>query len=415
MRNWAGNLDLGAPYLARPESVDKLRRIVAESTRVRVLGARHSFSGLLPTSGRLVSLDRLPPSVEIDAGSQTATVSAGMRYTDVAAALQRAGYALANLASLSDITVAGACATGTHGSGDTQQGLAAAVAGMQLIGPEGDFVEQSSEVDQDTFAGGVVALGALGVVSRLTLRIEPAYEVAQSVRIRVPLDEVQAADGLAAVFGAAYSVSLFTTWADEAVVWLKQRVDRPGPGLRLGVPADRPTSPVPGADPSPCTDQSGVPGPWNERLPHVRAGTTGGVGGELQSEYFVPRAAAPAAFAALRELCPLLAPVLQVGEVRTVRGDGLWLSPAFEQDSVTFHFTWTKDIGRLPPVLDAVERALAPLGARPHWAKLTAMDGPRLRAGYRRASDFRELVSKRDPEGKFSSPLVDEVLSDEPS
>lgn len=410
LRNWAGNVDLGAVSVARPASVDELRRIVADSERVCALGAGHSFSDVLPTTGSLVALDRLPSAVDLDPEAGTATVTAGMRYTDVAAALQREGYALANLASLPDITVAGACATGTHGSGDTRQSLAADVTGVQLIGPEGDVVEQSWEADHDTFAGSVVALGALGIVARLTLRIEPSYEVAQSVRVHVPLDEVE--NGFGAVFGAAYSVSVFTGYADEAAVWLKQRTDRPGPGLELGAPADRPLNPVPGADPAPCTDQSGAPGPWHERLPHIRAGTTPRVGGELQSEYFLPRAAAPAAFAALRELRDLLAPLLQVGEVRTVRGDGLWLSPAYQRDSVTFHFTWVKDPVRLPPVIDAVERALAPLGARPHWAKLTAMTGPRIRAGYRRAADFRELVAKRDPEGKFGNPLVDALLFD---
>lgn len=408
MRNWAGNIALGAGQAARPESVDALRSLVAGSARVRALGADHSFSGVLTADGGFVRLDRLPPEVAIDTAARTATVTAGMRYSEVAAALQRAGWALANLASLPDITVAGAIATGTHGSGDGRRSLAAAVTGLQLVGPHGDLMQLRRDGDGETFTGSVVALGALGVAVRVTLEIEPSYEVAQSLRIRVPVKEVQ--DRFDEVFGAAYSVSLFTTWSETAVLWLKRRTDRPAAGLELGVPARSELHPVPGADPSSCTPQLGVPGPWHERLPHFLAGATAAVGDELQSEYFLPRAAAPAAFAELRDLEKILGPVLQVSEVRTVHGDDLWLSPAHHRDSVTFHFTWIRDVARVRPVIEAVEERLTPLGARPHWAKLTAMAGPALLAQYPRAADFRELRARCDPGGKFGGELVDDLF-----
>ncbi|MDQ8706910.1 FAD-binding protein [Streptomyces sp. LHD-70] len=412
MTNWAGNIDLGRAEPARPESVDALRRTVAGSAHVRALGARHSFSGILATAGTFVQLDRLPQTVDIDPDAGTATVTAGMRYTDVAAALHRSGRALANLASLPDITVAGACATGTHGSGDTLQGLAAAVVGLQLVGPEGDLTELSRDGDHDTFAGSVVALGALGVVTRLTLRTEPAYQMAQTVRVGVALDAVR--DRFDSVFGAAHSVSVFTRWDGDAAVWLKRRTDRPAPGLTLGTPAEGPLNPVPGADPAPCTDQSGTPGPWHERLPHIRPGTTPRSGDELQSEYFLPRTAATAAITRLCALGALIAPALKVGEIRTVRADDLWLSPAYAQDSVAFHFTWTRNTARVWPAVAAVEEALAPLGARPHWAKLTTLTGPGLRSRYLRAPDFRELRAKHDPDGKFAHPVVDALTQDRP-
>ncbi|MEU6895941.1 FAD-binding protein [Streptomyces sp. NPDC046557] len=409
MRNWAGNIDFGAAPIARPGSVDELRRIVAGSERVRALGAGHSFSGVLATAGGFVRLDGLPPAVDIDAEAGTATVTAGMRYADVAAALHPAGHALANLASLPDLSVAGATATGTHGSGDTQRSLAAAVVGLELVGPEGDLVELRRDVDRDTFAGSVVSLGALGVATRVTLQIEPAFEVAQSVRAAVPLEEIR--DRFDEVSGAAYSVSVFTTWGADASVWLKRRTDRPVTELDLGTPAPGPLHPVPGADPAPCTAQLGAPGPWHLRLPHFRPGATSDTGDELQSEYFLPRSAAAAAFDALRGIGALLGPVLHVAEVRTVRGDDLWLSPAYERDSVAFHFTWVKDAARVLPVIGAVEELLAPLGARPHWAKLTAMTGADIRSRYRRASDFAELLAKSDPEGKFANELVDGLFS----
>jgi alditol oxidase len=409
MRNWARTIGFGATGLSRPESVDELRRIVAGSERVRAIGSRHSFSALLATAGRFVQLDGLPPVIAIDAAAGTATVSAGLRYADVAAELHRAGYALANLASLPDISVAGACATGTHGSGDTQRSLAAAVVGLQLVGPQGDLVELRRDVDHETFAGSVVSLGALGIATRVTLEIEPSFEVAQSVRVAVPIDEVR--DRFDDVFGAAYSVSVFTMWADEATVWLKRRTDRPVVDLELGTPARGPLHPVPGDDPASCTAQLGEAGPWHERLPHFRAGATGPIGDELQSEYFVPRAAGPAAFAALRGIGWMLAPVLHIAEVRTVRGDDLWLSPAYERDSVTFHFTWIRDTARVLPVIAAVEQRLLSLGARPHWAKLTAMTGPEILSRLPRAADFQELRAKFDPDGKFGNDLVDKLFS----
>ncbi|MEV6263931.1 FAD-binding protein [Streptomyces sp. NPDC051784] len=409
MRNWADTIDLGAAPIARPGSVDELRRIVAGSERVRALGAGHSFSGVLATAGGFVRLDGLPPAVDIDRETGTAKVSAGMRYADVAAALHPAGYALANLASLPDISVAGATATGTHGSGDTRRGLAAAVVGLELVGPEGDLVQLRRDVDRETFAGSVVSLGALGVATGVTLEIEPAFEVAQSVLTGVPLDAVR--DRFDEVSGAAYSVSVFTRWADDASVWLKRRTDRPVIGLDLGTPASGPLHPVPGADPAPCTEQLGTPGPWHLRLPHFRPGSTPGTGDELQSEYFLPRAAAGTALDALRGIGALLRPVLHVSEIRTVRGDDLWLSPAYARDSVAFHFTWVKDPARVLPAIDAVEELLAPLGARPHWAKLTGMTGGDIRSHYPRASDFAELLAKSDPGGKFANDFVDGLFA----
>jgi alditol oxidase len=408
MRNWAGNIDFGAAAVARPESVDALRRVVAGSARIRALGARHTFSEVLATTGDFVRLDGLPPTVDIDPAARTASVAAGMRYAEVADVLHRAGFALANLASLPDITVAGAIATGSHGSGDTLGSLATAVTGMEMVDAEGDLVELRRNVDQDTFAGTVISLGALGIVAKVTLEIEPFFDVAQSARVRVPLAEVQAR--FDDVSSAAYSVSVFTQWGDDASLWLKRRTDRPVVDLDLGIPASGQLNPVPGADPAPCTAQLGLPGPWHQRLPHIRFGTSPQRGDELQSEYFLPRSAVPSAIDGLRGLCRILAPVLLVSEIRTVRGDDLWLSPAYQQDSVTFHFTWVRDVDRVWPAIAAVEELLVPLGARPHWAKLTAITRDAVLSGYHRAADFGELRRKADPGGKFSNDFIEKMF-----
>ncbi|MET9232384.1 FAD-binding protein [Lentzea sp. NPDC003310] len=403
--NWAGNITFAPSHLHRPESVDELRRIVAHSPKIRALGTGHSFSRVADTAHDLVQLDRLPRRVVIDHDASTVTVTGGMRYADLIYLLHQERLALANLASLPHISIAGACSTGTHGSGDTQRCLAASVAGLEVVGPEGDLVELSRDVDGDEFAGSVVALGALGIISKVTLDVQPAYPMAQRVHALVPLDEV--ASSLDEVFGAAYSVSLFTDWRATGDVWLKRRLDQPETAWDGGRRAGVPMHPVPGMPVELSTDQLDVAGPWHERLPHFRPELTPGAGEELQSEFYLPRAAAPAAFAAIREIADLVAPVIHIAEVRTVRGDDLWLSPAYHRDTVTFHFTWVDDLDVVGPVLAEVEKRLRPLGARPHWGKLTAAGPAEIVAGYERAADFAELMRKRDPEGKFRNAFVD--------
>lgn len=404
VRNWAGNLTYASPRIHRPTSVNELAALVRLTPRIRALGSGHSFNQVADSGNDLVRLDALPREIEIDPVSSTVTVSAGTRYADLAAELHRRGFALGNLASLPHICVAGSCATGTHGSGDRQRCLSAAVRGIELMGPEGEV--EWLRTGTDVFPGSVVALGALGVVTRLTLEIEPTFAVAQRVRLDAPLDQV--ASEFDAVFGSAYSVSLFTDWnGSTGRVWCKHRVDEPEGAWGGGRPASEPQHPVPGMPTAPATEQLGTAGPWFERLPHFRPELPPSAGEELQSELYLPREAAPEAFAALRGIGHLIAPVLHVSEVRTVRADDLWLSPAYGRDSVTLHFTWYRNPEAVAPVLKAVEERLAPLGARPHWGKLTTLPPADVVASYERAEDFAGLLERFDPQGKFRNPFVD--------
>lgn len=409
VRNWAGNLTYASPRIHRPTSLDELSALVRDSPRIRALGSGHSFNGVADSGHDLVRLDALPTEIEVDAATSTVTVSAGTRYADLAAELHRQGFALGNLASLPHISVAGSCATGTHGSGDGQPCLSAAVRGIELVGPDGQVQWLRRDSDPEVFPGAVVALGALGVVTRLTLEIEPSFRVSQRVRLDVPLDEVAADfDG---VFGSAYSVSLFTDWhADTGRVWIKHREGDPAGVWAGGLSATGPEHPVPGVPTGPATEQMGVAGPWFERLPHFRPEFQPSAGEELQSEFYLPRASAPEAFAALRGIGDLVAPVLHIAEVRTVRADDLWLSPAYGRDSVTFHFTWLREPEAVAPVLAAVEERLAPLGARPHWGKLSTLPPEEVVASYPRAGDFAGLLERFDPEGKFRNPFTDSLF-----
>jgi alditol oxidase len=409
-KNWAGNLTFSAARVHRPTGLDELRTIVARGRRVKALGSGHSFNDIADTDGDLVELAALPPDIDIDTTAATVRVAAGVRYAELAAALHAHGFALPNLASLPHISVAGSVATGTHGSGNANGSLGTSVRALDLVTAEGDTAVFSRDTDGDRFDGTVVSLGALGIVTHLTLDLVPAFQVRQQVRTGLEL-----ADALAhfdAITGAAYSVSLFTDWrADRFTqVWLKQLDGAPAPDLPWTEPATGPMHPVPGVDPVHCTPQDGVAGSWHQRLPHFRPDFVPSSGEELQSEYLVPRAHARAALGALAALRETVAPVLQICEVRTIAADRLWLSPAYGHDTVALHFTWLQDPAAVAPVLGRIEAALAPYEARPHWGKLFTTDPARVRALYPRTADFQELVAATDPGGKFANGFVRRML-----
>jgi xylitol oxidase len=402
--NWAGNLTYRAEAVRAPQSIDELSDIVTRSPRVRALGSRHSFSSIADTEGTLVSLARMPREIEIDTDAATARVSAGLRHGDLVPALDAAGVALANLASLPHLSVAGAVQTGTHGSGDRIGSLATQVQGLELMTADGE-VRMLRRGDPD-FDGVVVGLGALGIVTHLTLALEPAYEIAQTVYDGARWDDVLAR--FDAVTGAGDSVSLFTTWQDADTidqVWVKARLGHATVDAVLaagGREADGPRHPVPGVGPEPCTVQGGVPGPWHSRLPHFRLEFTPSAGAELQSEYLIDRRDVPVAIEALRALAPAIAPLLYVCEVRTMAADDLWLSPAYGHETVGLHFTWRPDSAGVETVLPRIEDTL-PKSARPHWGKVFTMDAGPVSSRYSRWDEFAALRARMDPHGRFTN------------
>jgi xylitol oxidase len=414
--NWAGNITFGAARFHRPATIPELQDLVVRSTRARALGTGHAFNHLADTDGDLIAVGGLPRVIEVDARSEAVTVSAGVSYGELAVALNRAGRALPNLASLPHISVAGACATGTHGSGDAIGSLATAVSAIEMVTAAGELVTVSRHTEPARFPGMVVALGALGIVTRVTLDTVPAFEVRQYVYEDLPYEQVTG--HLDEITSAAYSVSLFTDWRGPRIgqAWLKRRADAvdpplPRPGWMGARQADGPRHPVPGMPPDYCTEQLGVPGPWHERLPHFRLEFTPSAGDELQSEFLLPRAHAAGALRALDQISSQLAPVTQISEIRTVAADDLWLSPAYLQDTVAFHFTWVRDWPAIAPVLAQVEERLMPMHARPHWGKLFSVGADVLRGRYPRLADFRRLMREYDPSGKFRNDLLDRYLA----
>jgi xylitol oxidase len=403
--NWAGNIAYAADSVSTPTSVPELQELVAGARRIRAIGTRHSFSSVADTTAALVDLSSLPRIVDIDPSAATVRVGAATRWGELAPVLHEAGWAVHTLGSLPHISVAGSVATGTHGSGDRNGCLASAVVALEIVGADGELRRVAR--GEPDFGGSVVALGAHGIVTAVTIAIEPTYDVEQRVLEGLPW-EVALRD-LDAVMASASSVSLFTRWGDEVEqVWVKRRTDEPAVDLAWtgARPADGPRHPVPGVSPAACTVQGGVAGPWFERVPHFRLGHTPSSGAELQTEYLVPRADGAAALTALHGVRHRIAPVLQIGEVRTVAADDLWLSMASGRDSLAIHFTWVPDGRAVAPVVREVERVLAPFAPRPHWGKVFGIAPEVVAASYPRVADARDLVRRCDPEGVFGNDFV---------
>jgi xylitol oxidase len=405
--NWARNLEYRASAFHQPTSVEELATIVAGASRIRALGSRHSFNPIADTTGLSVSVRGIGGDIEIDTAARTVTVPGGALYGEFVEELDRAGWAIHNLASLPHISVAGAIATGTHGSGVRNGSLASVVAGLELVLADGTTI--TTRRGEPDFPGMVVSLGSLGIVTRVVLDIEPTFQVRQDVY--EGLSWAALAEHFDAVTAAAYSVSLFTDWGDDiSQVWLKSRLDDPRalPGELFGAtPATRERHPLPELSAETTTPQLGAPGPWWERLPHFRLGFTPSNGEELQTEFLVPGVDAVEAIDAVRALGRRIQPHLIASEIRTIAADDLWLSPNHSTDCVGIHFTWKQHVPEVTALLGELAIALGSFEVRPHWGKLFDADPEALARIYPRMADFRSLAERLDPTGKFRNELVD--------
>src|SRR5829696_4971166 len=401
-RNWAGNYTYRARKLHRPSTIEHVQEIIANARCVRVLGSRHSFNDIADSS-ELITLEAMPIDVVVDHAANTVSFNAALKYGELVETLNTEGVALHNLASLPHISVAGAVATATHGSGQTNGNLATAVASIELVTSGGEIIE-ASRGDPD-FDGLVVGLGALGAITRITLEVEPAYEVRQ--RVFEGLSWEALFEHFEEIMSCGYSVSVFTRWG-EAIdqVWVKSRAgdepERIGEGDLFGaVAAAVERHAILGLDASNCTPQLGRPGPWSDRLPHFRMGFTPSSGEELQSEYLLPRRYAIEAIEAVRTLGEGIQPILQVSEIRVVTADRLWMSMSYGEDTVGIHFTWKPKRAAVEDMLVQLESALVPFAARPHWGKLFNADAAVIAPLYERLPDFIRLVERLDPRGAF--------------
>ncbi len=412
-QNWAENFTYGAARFHQPETIDELRKLVGRSRRVKALGGRHSFSRIADTDADLIGTSQFNRLIDLDPQKRAVTVGSGMKYGHLAELLHDAGFAVHNLASLPHIQVGGAIATATHGSGDDNGNLATQVRGLELVTAEGELIRL--ERGDRNFEGAVVHLGALGLITSVTLDIVPTFEVRQYVFIGLPLEQLQA--NFDAIFSSAYSVSVFTDWQRDpglTTIWLKHKVagetiETP-PEMFGAKRAERHVHPIVGYDSEVCTPQLGEVGPWFNRLPHFLMEFRPSTAEELQSEFFLARRHAVAGIGELHGLRRELAGVLQISEIRAVKADDLWMSTAYGEDQVALHFTWIKDWPRVQDALTLVQEKLVPLGARPHWGKLTTMRPEDLQPRYPKLSEFHQLAARLDPTGKFRNDYLEKYV-----
>jgi xylitol oxidase len=411
LTNWAGNLEYGTENLYAAKSQEQVQDFVKKHDKFKVLGSRHCFNNIADSKDAFLSLKPLDEIISLDPQARTVTVDAGIAYGQLAPLLDAKGFALNNLASLPHISVAGACTTATHGSGEKNGNLATAVSALEIVTASGDVVKLSRQQDANFFQGAVVGLGALGVITKITLDIQPTYQMRQYVYENLSFTALK--DHFDAIQASAYSISLFTDWQNHnfSEVWLKSRTEKGQAfnakpeffGAKL---ATKNLHPIAALSAENCTEQMGVPGPWYERLPHFRMGFTPSAGKELQSEYFVPRQHAVEAMLAVERLRDQITPHLLITEIRAIAADDLWMSPCYQQPCVTIHFTWKQDWPAVRQLLPVIEKELAPFQARPHWGKLFTMPPQQLHSHYKKLLEFIALAKKFDPDGKFRNEFL---------
>lgn len=415
LTNWAGNVEYSTEKLVNVGSLKQAQDFVRKQSKFKVLGTRHCFNTIADSKEQFLSLQDMDNVITLDSAARTVTVAGRMTYGKLAPYLDSKGFALANLASLPHISIAGACSTATHGSGEKIGNLSSAVSALEIVNPRGEIITLTRQHDGERFLASVVGLGALGVVTKVTLDVQPTFHMQQYVYENLPL--AQLTDHFDEIESAAYSVSIFTDWQKQRIneVWLKKIFD---PKNKADTPeeffgakrASRNLHPIAELSAENCTEQMGVPGPWYERLPHFKMGFTPSAGKELQAEYFVPRGNAVEAILAVEKLREQIGPHLLISEIRAIAPDNLWLSPCYHQSSVTIHFTWKQEPEAVMKLLPIIERELAPYHPRPHWGKLFTIPPAQLRTRYEKMPDFIKTAREFDPKGKLRNEFLNANL-----
>jgi xylitol oxidase len=408
--NWAGNLTYSTDNLHTPKTVAELQEAIKSCKKVRALGTKHCFNTIADSTENQISTAAFNKIVSLDKAKNTVTVEAGIKYGELCKYLDDNGYALPNLASLPHISVAGACATSTHGSGIKNGSLATAVSSMELVNGKGEVVTLAREKDGDEFLAAMVGLGAIGIVTKMTLDLQPTFKMKQVVYQNLPMTEL--GKNFEAIMSGGYSVSLFTDWTNKNVseVWIKSKAEdmkEIAPEYFGATLATKNLHPIEALDPINCTDQMGVEGPWYERMPHFKMGFTPSSGKELQSEYFVAFEHAYEGFMAIEKLNEKVSPHLMITEVRAIAADDLFMSPFYKKTCVAFHFTWKQEIPEVMQLLPLIEEALAPFSPRPHWGKLFTLKSSVLQSRIEKLPEFKALMAKHDPDGKFRNEFIE--------
>jgi len=413
LHNWAGNLDYSTQKIAYPKKVEEIQQLVRQFPRVKTLGTKHCFNKIADSKDQFISLRDMNKVVSINESARTVTVEGGMKYGELCPWLNGKGYAIHNLASLPHISVAGAITTATHGSGVKNGNLSTAVSGLEFITADGSLITLT-ENDGEKFQAAVVGLGAIGSITKVTLKIQPAFQMRQYVYEGLPWAQLK--DHFDEIMSAGYSVSLFTDWQTDKIneVWIKDHEsarDRKADTSFFEAKAStKNVHPIIEISAENCTEQMGVPGAWYERMPHFKMGFTPSSGKELQAEYFVPKKNAVEAMSAIQRMGKQIGPHLFISEIRTIDADNFWMSPCNQQASVAIHFTWKQEWEPVMKLLPVIEKELAPFNVKPHWGKLFTIPHSKLNSLYPQMSEFKNFVAGYDPKGKFRNAFLEKNL-----
>ena len=414
LKNWAGNITYSTGNVFYPTTLSEVQQLVKTHDKIKALGTRHCFNTIADSRDNLLSTSKMNQVVSLNTAENTVTVEAGIKYGELAPYLHQKGYALHNLASLPHISVGGSVTTATHGSGIKNGNLSSAVTGLELVVADGSVIHHSKTTDPEKLRAVVVGLGALGIITKVTLAIQPTYMMSQRVFTGLPMAQVR--ENFEKIMSAGYSVSLFYDWQTDLIneVWIKSRIGAdtlPDQSeFYSAKAATKNLHPIIALSAENCTEQMGVPGPWYERLPHFKMGFTPSSGKELQSEYFVPLHHAVEAMEAVAKLGKQIGPHLLITEIRTIAADNLWMSPCRNQTSATIHFTWKPETAAVLALLPQIEQALAPFNPRPHWGKVFTIPSKTLDSRYEKLPDFKAMVMEYDPNGKFRNEFLEKSV-----
>jgi len=423
VRNYGRNIRFSPRRCVQPRSVDELQQIVRESPRVRAVGAAHSWSPAIVTDDTLVSLDRMREPLALDREAMQVTVQGGMRLRELNAYLDERGLALANLGSIDSQSVAGVIATATHGSGRGFRCLSAQVARLELIDGAGDAVTLARG-DAD-FAGAVVGLGALGIVHAVTFDVVPAFRLHDVTRLE-PFDDV-----IERLDDYLTATDHFKLWwlcpDDQLVVYRYQRTDAESNDSRLrrwvhervisvgvyrtlvavGKLSGRRWIPRINRF---LTSQAGKP---LDRIAPSHVGFLTPIPPvHRESEWAFDVADAKQLIREYRRLLPDDGHTYNfIQELRFSKADDLWLSPAYQRDSMWLSL-YNMDRRHWPAQLAKFEAFARAHGGRPHWGKEASFDPEYLRTRYPKLDDFADLVRRFDPDRKFRNPWIDQILGD---
>lgn len=412
MQNWAKNITFSSQNYIEIENLTQLQKVIESSNKLKVIGTGHSFSEIADTTGTLISLKNLDAEIEIDEKSQTVRVSAGTSYANLAKYLEKNGWALSNLASLGEITIAGAVMTGTHGSGSDNKVLSDSVVAIEMILASGDkFVIDRKDFAQ--FPGFVVSFGALGVFTKLTLKIVKSFSVKQVVYENIPIQSVL--ENFNEIFDRPYSASYFSNWSPKNTgqIWMKfldnEKFSELQSNAYGGNLALTNQHPVKVNHPGNCTEQMGVAGKWLFRLPHFKLDSSPASGDEVQTEYLVDRDYVQGYINELTKIGEDIAARVYATEIRTMSSDDLWLSGAYGRETVGFHFTWKKT-SEVKDFLPVIENILGKNKGRPHWGKLFSTPRAQLIERYPKYEEFRQLIQKYDSGNKFRNKFIEQYF-----